>query len=108
MYCIQSSYLIELCAGFPGQGLDDLHILYEEPTKIIDLRQIGTLPPNAAESYVSQAVSPSRVETQGIRVNAGNLSASNEATGGKLSGPMFAVPGVAVKHLQVPEPTRLE
>ena len=78
---VRNSYLIEVCARFWGYGFDNLHIFNDMLTKSIDLRQVGTFRPPAADNYESQAISPSRVETRGIWVNAGNLSASNESQG---------------------------
>ena len=105
---VRNSYLIEVCAGFWGYGFDNLHIFNDMLTNSIDLRQVGTIRPNAGNNYVNQAISPNRVETRGIWVNAGNLSASNESQGGGCQDRDSPFLGLQEKHLRVPEPTRLE
>ena len=96
---VRNSYLIEVRAGVRGYGFHNFHIFNGVLTNSINLGQVGALWPPAANSCVNQAMSPSRVETRGIRINACNLSASNESYGVRLSGSRFAVPGIAREAL---------
>ena len=78
---MQFSHLIQVCAGFGGDTLQDLHILNEELTSSLDLSQGGTVLPRREDNHVDQAFSPGRVKTCGLGVYTGYLSASNEAMG---------------------------
>jgi len=78
------SYLVEVCAGFWGNGFEDLHILNEQLTGSFDLCQTGAIPPGREESRQGQAISPSRVYSRGICAHTGNLSASDQAAGKNL------------------------
>ena len=77
------SHLVEVCAGFWGDGFEDLHILNEELTGSVDLCQSRAILPAGAEGGVDQTISPGRVKTRSIRVYTGNLSASDETAGKK-------------------------
>jgi len=78
-------HLVEVCAGFWGYPFEDLHILNEELASSFDLCKTCTIPPGHEGSRKGQAISPSMVG-----VHTGNLSASDEVAGIKLSGSKFA------------------
>ena len=78
---VGSSYLVKVCARFRGYAFDDFHVSNDNLTSSFDLGQIGTLRPAPKENHEDQAVSPGRIETYGLGVRTGYLSAGYEAMG---------------------------
>jgi len=71
-------YLVQVCTRFGGYTFKYLHVLNEQLTSSCDFGRVGTILPTRAKSCVHQAFPPGRVETCGLGVHTGYLSASNE------------------------------